>query len=239
MTSEGIVVEEVARYFSKPRFQKFSVSKEWPIQMGADNRRADVVLLDKKSNLAAAIAECKGNNFIGHGIDQLKSYLSASNTSFGLLANNASPESWSFYENLGQNQFRKISLSEFEFRAIRGKSNLLAKAWGILSRLSQRSTGESPTDLSDGRYDLPSDQDRTFYVPKGSPPMQNANGHEPYYCEKNGFHWAANHCGLVSCLPQHIQRIIQDGEIEKKRELASNGDTESAIDRLRIEKRRA
>ncbi len=74
---------------------------------------------------------------------------------------------------------------------------------------------------------------RRFPTIEGAQPMHNANGHEPYFLEENGFRWAANHCGLVSCLPQHIQRIIQDGELKKKRELASNGDAESEIDWLR------
>ena len=149
MTSEGIVVEEVARYFSRPRFQKFSVSKEWSIQMGSDNRRADVVLLDGKSNLAA-IAECKRSELIGHGIDQLKSYLSATNTPFGLFANSTNPASWNFYENLGQNQFREITSSEFELRVNKGKNNLIAKALSVFSRRSQRPPSEQPSDTSDG-----------------------------------------------------------------------------------------
>ena len=232
MTSEGIVVEEVAHYFSKPRFQKFSVSTEWPIQMGCDNRRADVVLLDKKSNLAA-IAECKGNDFIGHGVDQLKSYLSATDTPFGLFANSTNPESWSFYENLGRNRFREITSSDFERRVSGG---LIAKMLSVFSGRFQRPPSELPSGTSDGRPASSLHQDRTFSAVEGSQPMHNANGREPYYSEQNGFHWAANHCGLVSCLPQHIQRIIQDGELKKKRELASNGDAESAIDRLRVER---
>lgn len=69
MTPEGIVVEEVVRYFSDPMFQKFSIEKEYPIQMGSDNRRADVVLVDSADRLVA-VAECKRVGVEGHGLDR-------------------------------------------------------------------------------------------------------------------------------------------------------------------------
>ena len=175
-------------------------------------------------------------SLIGHGIDQLKSYLSATNTPFGLFANSTNPASWNFYENLGQNQFREITPSEFELRVSKGKNNLIAKALSVFSRRSQRPPSEQPSDTSDGGQAPSFYQDRPFSAIEGSQPMHNANGHEPYYCEQNGFYWAGNHRGIVSCLPQHIQRIIRDGELEKKRELASNGDAKSETDRLRIER---
>ena len=46
MTPEGIVVAAVERYFSQPKFRQFSIQKEYTVQMGSDNRRADVVLLE-------------------------------------------------------------------------------------------------------------------------------------------------------------------------------------------------
>ena len=122
MKPEEIVVEEVVRYFSDPRFQKFSIEKEYPIQMGSANRRADVVLVDGASRLVA-IAECKQVGGEGHGLDQLKSYLSATDTRFGIFANSTHPAAWDFYENLGRNQVRSMTRSEFEERVVDGENN--------------------------------------------------------------------------------------------------------------------
>ena len=122
MKPEEIVVEEVVRYFSDPKFQKFSIEKEYPIQMGSANRRADVVLVDSASRLVA-IAECKQVGGEGHGLDQLKSYLSATDTRFGIFANSTHPAAWDFYENLGRNQVRSMTRSEFEERVVDGENN--------------------------------------------------------------------------------------------------------------------
>ena len=56
------------------------------IQFGSRNGSADVVLGDGNGGFAA-IAECKGAGYEGHGIEQLKSYLSATDTRFGIFAN--------------------------------------------------------------------------------------------------------------------------------------------------------
>ena len=118
MTPEGIVVEAVERYFSQSKFRKFAIMKEYAIQMGSDNRRTDVVLVNSEGNLAA-IAECKKIGVEGKGIDQLKSYLSATDTPLGIFANSPEPDSWNFHENLGKNRFREITTrSEFEKRVV-------------------------------------------------------------------------------------------------------------------------
>lgn len=122
MTPEGIVVEAVVRYFSDPRFQQFSIETEYQIQMGSDNRRADVVLLNSAEDLVA-IAECKQVGVEGHGLDQLKSYLSATATRFGIFANSTNPADWDFYENLGRNQVRSMTRSEFEERVVDRENN--------------------------------------------------------------------------------------------------------------------
>ena len=106
MTPEGIVVAEVERYFSQPKFQKFSTKQEYQIKMGSDKRRADVVLINSKGNLAA-IAECKRQGVEANGVDQLKSYLSATDTPLGIFANTTEPDSWNFYENLGKNRYTR------------------------------------------------------------------------------------------------------------------------------------
>ena len=48
---------------------------------------------------------------------------------------------------------------------------------------------------------------------KGNTVEPSLNG-KPYYSEENGFYWAANHQGIVECLPQHIKRIIHNEELE-------------------------
>ena len=123
MTPEGIVVAAVERYFSQPKFQKFFAKKEHIVQMGADNRRADVVLVDNRGYLAA-ITECKRSGVEGNGIDQLKSYLSATATPHGIFANSTEPDSWNFYENLGRNRFREMVRSEFEEKVAKSENNL-------------------------------------------------------------------------------------------------------------------
>lgn len=109
---EVIVVEAVINYFSKPEFSQFFIETEHKIQMGADNRRADIVLLDKTENFVA-IAECKQIGIVTYGPDQLRSYLSATDTQFGVFANTTESGDWEFYENLRQNRFKEITLSQF------------------------------------------------------------------------------------------------------------------------------
>ena len=122
MTPERIVVKAVVRYFSELRFQKFSIKTEYPIRMGSANRRADVVLIDSADNLVA-IAECKRVGVEGQGRDQLKSYLSATATRFGIFANSTNPGAWDFYENLGQNRFGPMTRAEFEERVVNRENN--------------------------------------------------------------------------------------------------------------------
>ena len=123
MTPEGIVVAAVEQYFSQPKFREFSVKKEDQIQFGSRLGFADVVLIDSKGN-RTTIVECKRDGVKGDGVAQLKSYLCATDTPFGLFANSKEPESWKFYENLGRNRFRdNITCSEFEKRVVKSENN--------------------------------------------------------------------------------------------------------------------
>ena len=45
MTPEGIVVEEVQRYFSQPKFQIFYTDTEYPIQWGLTTAEPTLCLL--------------------------------------------------------------------------------------------------------------------------------------------------------------------------------------------------
>ena len=68
----------------------------------------------------AVIAECKGAEYVGHGIEQLKSYLSATDTRFGIFANRVDDSQWEFYENRRQSQIDQIDRSEFEMGVVNG-----------------------------------------------------------------------------------------------------------------------
>lgn len=111
--NEVVVENAVISYFNKTKFKKFSIKLQHEIQMGSYNGRADVVLIDTDGALVA-IAECKRSGHIGSGVEQLHSYLSASNTRFGIFANSKDLNSWAFYENLGQTLPKMINRSEFE-----------------------------------------------------------------------------------------------------------------------------
>lgn len=115
---ETIVVEAVVNYFSKPEFSQFFIETEHKIQMGSDRRRADIVLLNREGNFVA-IAECKQTGVLTYGHEQLKSYLSATDTQFGIFANSTKSDNWEFYENLRQNRFQRITYDQFEANLIR------------------------------------------------------------------------------------------------------------------------
>ena len=95
-----------------------SECKECQIQFGARNGIADVVLADGNGSFAA-IAECKGAGYVGHGIEQLKSYLSATDTRFGVFANRADRNQWKFYENQRRNCVTEIDRSKFELGVVK------------------------------------------------------------------------------------------------------------------------
>ena len=115
--SEGEVEKSVIAYLSSLRQgvtrQRFSVKPQYTIQIGSRQGRPDVVLIDDKGYLAA-IVECKRSGHTGTGVEQLKSYLCATDTQFGIFANSTKPETWIFYENLRRNRFEKISRLYFE-----------------------------------------------------------------------------------------------------------------------------
>ena len=126
MKPEDKVVEEVIAYLSEPRFSKFSIIRECQIQMGIDNRRADIVLRDTDGNFTA-IAECKSPGGASYGIPQLKSYLSATDTPFGVFAPRIDRDSWVFFENLRQNRFHQINLSDFEKGVLKEEAEISSK----------------------------------------------------------------------------------------------------------------
>lgn len=119
---ETEVVKSVYRYLNELQVDGFSPYKEYKkcqIQFGARNGIADVVLVDENGSFAA-IAECKGAGYVGHGIEQLKSYLSATDTRFGIFANRTDCSQWKFYENRRANCISEIDLAEFKEGVVKG-----------------------------------------------------------------------------------------------------------------------
>ena len=133
---EASVVEVVVRYFSRPEFSQFFIETEREIQMGSDTHRADVVVIDGKGRFAA-IAECKRGGYVGSGIEQLKSYLCATDTPFGIFANSITPDAWTFYENLGRNRFDSITMPQFEARVV-GKPEQPQRTHSSRARYARR-----------------------------------------------------------------------------------------------------
>lgn len=82
--SEAKVVDSIYKYLNELGVNGFSPDRECYIQFGSRNGIADVALTDVNGSFAV-IAECKGAGYVGHGIEQLKSYLSATDTRFGIL----------------------------------------------------------------------------------------------------------------------------------------------------------
>ena len=111
------VVEAAIAYFSEPMFAEFSILRECRIQIGKIYSRADIVLRDAVGNFVA-IVECKAPGRANYGIPQLKSYLSATDTSFGIFASDTDRNSWVFYENLRHNRFQQIGRADFEKRVL-------------------------------------------------------------------------------------------------------------------------
>ena len=112
--SEDQIKEIVADYFESLRTATpgYSVKREYLIQMGSDQRRADVVFL--RNGKLVAIVECKETGRVRKGIDQLKSYLCATDTFLGIFANDGDPDKWTFWENHRHNNFLEIDRITFE-----------------------------------------------------------------------------------------------------------------------------
>ncbi|MDE0089688.1 MAG: type I restriction enzyme HsdR N-terminal domain-containing protein, partial [Candidatus Poribacteria bacterium] len=110
---EQTVVDVVQAYLDALETDGLLTEKEYEIQFGSGNGFADVVLVDQNGSLVV-IAECKAIGHVGHGVEQLKSYLCATDTRFGIFANMTDPKQWKFYENRQRNRFDPITRDQFE-----------------------------------------------------------------------------------------------------------------------------
>ena len=108
------VVEQEAKTYFTDQFPQFEISQQCKIQFGTRHGIADVVLHQPTRNgqgYFIAIAECKTrplpvDRF--HARAQLKSYLAATNTQYGVLAVGTDPKEWEFCENKYNNWFASI-----------------------------------------------------------------------------------------------------------------------------------
>lgn len=131
MLSEKEVSSAVEAYFKRPLFIGFHTEQQRQIQIGSRRGYADVVLCHVLSfpgvSSIVAVVECKreGRDRLGNvklsGIEQLKCYLCATDTRFGIFANSDDPNDWLFYENYGENQFQEVNRQHFE-RCVHAKS---------------------------------------------------------------------------------------------------------------------
>lgn len=111
--NEEKVKSEVIRYFQH-NYPKFDIKLEHEIQINNKNDRADVALINSKQRVAALV-ECKRHNHVDSGIEQLDSYMNASNdTHYGFFANSPERELWVFYKKTYNQKLKEITHSEFE-----------------------------------------------------------------------------------------------------------------------------
>ena len=118
---EIVVEQEVKNYFTD-QFPSppFFVSQQCEIQFGTRYGIADVVLhqpIGEEKGYFVAIAECKTwplSILRGKAKAQLKSYMSATNTRYGVLAIGTDPRNWEFCENKYNNWFASIDRETFE-----------------------------------------------------------------------------------------------------------------------------
>ena len=116
-TPETPVVDAVQEYLrgriSRMPYFPVSMRREYPIFMGSSKRKADIAVYLSDDSVFV-IAECKAPGKVAGGHDQLKSYLCASDTPYGIFANSLESTDWTFYKNRGQNAFTKITRSVFQ-----------------------------------------------------------------------------------------------------------------------------
>ena len=117
--TKGIPEEVLEQPLYSEPTDLYSIKTEHKIQIGSFNCRADVVLLklpffETQPNRLVVIVECKSEGKIGNGIEQLQSYLCATDTRFGIFAASLSRDEWKYYENHRHNNFRLISREQFE-----------------------------------------------------------------------------------------------------------------------------
>ena len=139
---EAIVEQAVTTYFND-QFPQFSTSQQCGVQFGVKQGIADVVLhqpIRDEKGYFVAIAECKKLPLPilrAQARAQLKSYMSATNTRYGVLAIGTDPGGWEFCENKYNNWFAEINREDFE-RGIENWEPVSAAALDIDGQANHR-----------------------------------------------------------------------------------------------------
>ncbi|MCY3551275.1 MAG: type I restriction enzyme HsdR N-terminal domain-containing protein [Candidatus Poribacteria bacterium] len=141
---EAIVEQAVKTYFAD-QFPQFSTAQQCEVQFGTRHGIADVVLhqpIRDERGYFVAIAECKRLPLPilrAQARAQLKSYMSATNTQYGVLAVGTDPRNWEFCENKYNNWFAEINREDFE-RGIKNWEPVSAAALAIDGRAKHRTS---------------------------------------------------------------------------------------------------
>lgn len=120
----------------------YSIKTEHKIQIGSFNCRADVVLLklpffQTQPDRLIVIVECKAVGKIGNGIEQLQSYLCATDTRLGIVAASLCPDEWKYYENHGRNHIVSISQESFKAQVGSQESTEIKKEKEVKRQIEQ------------------------------------------------------------------------------------------------------
>ena len=92
----------------------YTINSEQRVALGSMFGRADIVVWCGYPQRMLVIVECKASHKIdGEGIGQLYSYLCATDTPLGIVANSADTQRWTYFENLGRSVFQELKSSEF------------------------------------------------------------------------------------------------------------------------------
>ena len=116
LTSEGIVVGAVMRYFHSPRFAKFSTKREYEINWGANKKGRAALHCSIMKKIQLPLQSVKKIGYDGSGgIVQLEGYINPTVAKLGLFADNTDPYTWTFLKrNDERNRYDKITRSQFE-----------------------------------------------------------------------------------------------------------------------------
>lgn len=134
---EDLVVDSVKEYFESLDYQSETQSEtQYKVNIGSSNCRADVVL--RNENGVLVLVECKEEGYIGtDGIDQLKSYMCATDAPLGIFAASQQKKYWRFYENLGRNNIKEINCDKYKILLDKMTSFDLKKEDRIERRLKE------------------------------------------------------------------------------------------------------
>ena len=134
--SEPAIQNAAKLYFEK---LGFSTKEQYRIQIGSRSGITDIVIYKQSIWLSThrrqpsrykivgprsivdidpkhilAIVECKSEGKVEYGIDQLKSYLCATDVCLGVFANSISSHKWRYFENYGRSSIEEITLDRFK-----------------------------------------------------------------------------------------------------------------------------